>query len=150
MRWRHRLKLEDKVLGIGIDRIDYTKGIPERIRAIDRLLDEHPEHRGQLVFVQIGVPSRMHIEAYKTAGRRDRRAGRGGQLEMGHRCLAADRVREAPLRPGRDDGAARLAQFCVVSSLHDGMNLVAKEFVASRVDEDGVLILSQFTGAAGS
>ena len=65
VRWRHRLKLERKVLGLGIERVDYTKGIPERLRAIDRLLETRPEYRGRLVFAQVGVPSRGHIRAYQ-------------------------------------------------------------------------------------
>ena len=107
IRWRHRLKLEGRVLGLGIERIDYTKGIPERIRAIDRLLDEHPEYRGHLVFAQVGVPSRVHIEAYKQLDDEIDAPGGGGQLEMGRRRVAADRLREAALPPGRNDGAAR-------------------------------------------
>ena len=148
MRWRHRLKLEKKVLGLGIERIDYTKGIPERIRAIDRLLDEHPEHRGRIVFAQVGVPSRVHIEAYKKLDDEidalveevNWKWGIGAWRPIVYEKRHFNQVEMMALH--------RLAQFCVVSSLHDGMNLVAKEFVSSRVDEDGVLILSQFSGAA--
>ena len=64
-RWRHQLGLTEEFLGIGIDRIDYTKGIPERLRALDRFLEKNPEYRGRLVFVQIGVPSRTHVPAYQ-------------------------------------------------------------------------------------
>ena len=148
VRWRHRLKLENKVLGLGIERIDYTKGIPERIRAIDRLLDEHPEHRGRIVFAQVGVPSRIHIEAYKKLDDEidalveevNWRWGIGAWKPIVYEKRHFNQVEMIALHG--------LAQFCVVSSLHDGMNLVAKEFVSSRADDDGVLILSQFSGAA--
>jgi alpha,alpha-trehalose-phosphate synthase [UDP-forming] len=146
-RWRKELSLTGKVLGIGIDRLDYTKGIPERLRFLDRLLERHPAYRGKLVFAQIAVPSRSGLPAYR-------------QIEQEADGLAAQinlRWGTASWRPvvflkqhySQPEMIAlhRLAQFCVVSSLHDGMNLVAKEFVASRVDEDGVLILSKFTGA---
>jgi trehalose 6-phosphate synthase len=147
-RWRKELRLRNQLVGIGIDRIDYTKGIPDRLRAIDLLLDRHPEYRGRLAFVQIGVPSRTHIPHYQ-------------QLDDEIDSLVEHvnwRWGTAAWRPiiylkqhyGQLQLAAlhRLADFCVVNSLHDGMNLVAKEFVSSRFDEGGVLILSNFTGAA--
>ncbi len=147
-RWRTELALPGKLLGIGIDRLDYTKGIPDRLRFLDRFLEHHPTYRGKLIFTQIAVPSRSTLPAYK-------------QIEAEVDCLAAQINRRwgtASWRPvillkhhySQVEMIAlhRLAQFCVVASLHDGMNLVAKEFVASRTDEDGVLILSKFTGAA--
>lgn len=148
-KWRKRLELdESKLLGIGIDRCDYTKGIPERLRFLDRLLHEHSEYRNRLRFVQIAVPSRSDLPAYR-------------QIEEEIEGLAA----QINLRWGNDSwrpvtllkehfnmpamiALHRLAQFCVVTSLHDGMNLVSKEFVASRTDNDGVLILSGFAGSA--
>jgi alpha,alpha-trehalose-phosphate synthase [UDP-forming] len=146
--WRIRLQLQDEVLGVGIDRLDYTKGIPERFKAVDRFLDLHPEFRKRLVFVQIAVPSRSHIPHYQ-------------QLDEEVDKLAEQinwKWSEGAWQPivllkqhfGQPELMAlhRLANFCLVTSLHDGLNLVAKEFVASRIDEDGVLILSQFTGAA--
>jgi trehalose 6-phosphate synthase len=148
VRWRHRLKLEGKVLGLGIERVDYTKGIPERLRAIDRLLETRPEHRGQLVFAQAGVPSRGHIRAYQQLDdeidslveRINWKWRSGSWQPIVYEKRHFDQVEMMALH--------RLARFCVVSSLHDGMNLVAKEFVSSRTDDDGVLILSRFTGAA--
>jgi trehalose-6-phosphate synthase len=147
-RWRRELPLGGKLLGIGIDRLDYTKGIPERLRFLDRLLERNPGYRGKLVFVQVAVPSRSAVPAYR-------------QIESEVESLAAQinlRWSSSTWRPiillkrhclqAEMIALHRLAQFCVVSSLHDGMNLVAKEFVASRVDEDGVLILSKFTGAS--
>jgi trehalose 6-phosphate synthase len=146
--WRKRIGKTPEFLGIGIDRIDYTKGIPERLSALDLFFRSHPEYVGRLVFLQIGVPSRVQIQQYKDLN---------SELDS--------QVRELNLRWGTGDyqpvvfcrgdysqtelmSLHRLAQFCIVSSLHDGMNLVAKEFVASRFDEDGVLILSTFAGAA--
>jgi trehalose 6-phosphate synthase len=145
---RQSMGLEGKLVGIGIDRIDYTKGLSERFRAIDKLLEAHPEYRGKLLFVQVGVPSREHIGHYKALN-----AELNSQVEEINWRWASEEWRPIIyLREhhSRVQMAAlhRLARFCFVSSLHDGMNLVAKEFVASRVDDDGVLILSQFTGAA--
>ena len=147
--WRKELSLNgNKMLAVGVDRLDYTKGIPERLRFLDRLLESTPAYRGKLVFAQIAVPSRSDVPAYR-------------QIEREVESLAAQinlRWATGSWRPvvilkrhyPQPELIAlhRLAHFCVVGSLHDGMNLVAKEFVASRVDEDGVLILSQFAGAA--
>jgi trehalose 6-phosphate synthase len=147
-RFRHRLKLKGKLLGLGIERIDYTKGIPERLQALDRLLDTHPEYRGRLVFAQAGVPSRGHIRAYQELDdqiddlvERINWKWRAGDWQpILYEKRHFNQIEMMALH--------RLADFCTVSSLHDGMNLVAKEFVASRVDEGGVLILSRFAGAA--
>lgn len=146
--WRVRLGLQDELVGIGIDRIDYTKGLPERFRAIDRFLEKNPSHKKKILFVQIGVPSRSHIPQYR-------------QLNDELDSLVEEinwKWGEGAWRPivylkehhGQPELMAlhRLAHFCVVSSLHDGLNLVAKEYVSSRFDDDGALILSQFTGAA--
>ncbi|HEX4277439.1 MAG TPA: trehalose-6-phosphate synthase [Bryobacteraceae bacterium] len=147
--WENRLRLRPgDLVGIGIDRIDYTKGIPERLRAVDTLLERCPEYRERLVFVQIGVPSRIHLHPYK-------------QLNDEIEALVEEinwRWRSGSWQPivflcghhSQKEMAAlhRLSSFCVVNALHDGMNLVAKEYVASRFDSDGVLILSQFTGAS--
>ncbi len=136
------------ILGIGIERIDYTKGIPERLQALSRFFERYPEYREHLTFVQIGVPSRGHILPYQQVDREIDRLveeinGKWGTSEWRpiiyfKRHFSA--IEMAALH--------RLADFCIVSSLHDGMNLVAKEFVASRSDDDGVLLLSQFAGSA--
>jgi trehalose 6-phosphate synthase len=146
---RERLGLaQDLKLGVGVDRLDYTKGILERFMAIERLLELEPRWVGQFAFIQVAAPSRSSIDEYQN-------------LEARVRAMAA-RINERFGRPGYEpiilkiehhDAAQvyeyyRAAEVCVVSSLHDGMNLVAKEFVAARDDEQGVLILSQFTGAA--
>ncbi len=137
------------ILGVGVDRLDYTKGIPERLAALDALLSERPELRGQLTFVQIGVPSRSELVSYSAIEREIDRT----VAEVNERhCVPG---RPLPIRYHKGALALpslvalyRLARFCVVSSLHDGMNLVAKEFVAARDDEDGVLVLSALAGAA--
>jgi len=147
-RLRSRFGLDDEIIGIGMDRLDYTKGIPERFRAIDRFLEKYPGYQGRFVFIQAGVPSRVQIAAY-----RDLKETIDNLVEEINWKYAMGRWK--PILTLLEDepqltlmAMRRMAHFCVVSSLHDGMNLVAKEFVASRVDEDGVLILSRFTGAA--
>jgi trehalose 6-phosphate synthase len=148
-RLHRSLDLRARVVGIGVDRLDYTKGIPERLAALDRLVTHRPELCGQLTFVQIGVPSRSHLHGY--AEIEVEIAARIRDLNRRHR--AANGVplvayQTAPLGITSLVALYRLAHFCIVSSLHDGMNLVAKEFVAARDDEDGVLVLSELAGAA--
>jgi trehalose 6-phosphate synthase len=135
-------------LGVGVDRLDYTKGIEERLLAVERLFERHPEHLGRFTFVQLAAPSRTTIERYRAlnetiealAARIDARFARTGW----HPVVLLRRHHEPPAVFRH----LRAADLCYVSSLHDGMNLVAKEFVAAREDERGVLVLSQFTGAA--
>jgi len=139
---------KDALLGVGVDRLDYTKGIEERFLALERLLERFPEFLGKLSFVQLAAPTRSLIEQYrqldaaveKAAGRINARFGRPG-----YKPIHLQRTHHQPPTVYR---YYRAADFCYVSSLHDGMNLVAKEFVAARDDERGVLVLSQFTGAA--
>jgi trehalose 6-phosphate synthase len=147
-RWRVQLGLGGQPLGIGIDRIDYTKGIPERLRGLDRFLEKHPEFRQRLVFVQIGVPSRVHVRQYQLMDDEI-----DSLIEEINWKWSTDSWQpiiylKEQHSPARMMALHRLADFCMVTSLDDGMNLVAKEFVASRVDGDGALILSRFTGAA--
>ncbi|MGH8530572.1 MAG: alpha,alpha-trehalose-phosphate synthase (UDP-forming), partial [Nevskiales bacterium] len=138
----------DALLGVGVDRLDYTKGIEERLRAVERLLERNPELRGCFTFLQIASPSRTLIERYarlntdveQLVERINARFARGGW-----RPIALVRQHTEPAEVFR---YYRAADLCYISSLHDGMNLVAKEFVAARDDEQGVLILSQFAGAA--
>jgi trehalose 6-phosphate synthase len=143
------LGLGADIIGLGVDRLDYTKGIPERLAAIDALMRRHPELRGKLTFVQIGVPSRSELGTYAAieaeinhavADVNARHAIRGGPPVVAYHKTTLTTASLVALY--------RLADFCVVSSLHDGMNLVAKEFVAARDDEDGVLVLSALAGAA--
>ncbi len=147
-RWRNELALRGKLVGIGIDRLDYTKGIPERLRYLDRLLEQRAHYRGKLVFVQIAVPSRSTLPAYRQIEDEvdtlvERINERWGTKSWRPVVLLKQHYPQPEMI-----ALHRLAHFCLVTSLHDGMNLVAKEFVASRVDEDGVLVLSEFTGAA--
>ncbi|HET6412216.1 MAG TPA: trehalose-6-phosphate synthase [Anaeromyxobacter sp.] len=138
----------DALLGVGVDRLDYTKGIEERLLAVERLLDRFPQFRGQFTFLQLAAPSRSRIPRYQEldrsveelAVRINGRFGAGG-----YRPIVLLRAHHEPPAVFR---AYRAADLCYVSSLHDGMNLVAKEFVAAREDEGGVLILSRFTGAS--
>jgi trehalose 6-phosphate synthase len=140
--------LEGKYLGVGMDRMDYTKGIPERLLALDRFLEENPEYRGKVVFIQAGMPSRTRIDTYQQIGQRidDLMDGINRKYGTGSWRPVVPMTRQ--LSHDTLNALRRLARFCVVSSLHDGMNLVAKEYVSARVDGDGVLILSRFTGAA--
>jgi len=140
--------IESTFLGVGVDRIDYTKGILERFLAIERFLEKWPVYRGQFTFVQIGAPSRTHIKRYHDF--------------LGEVELEAERInwrfqtgKWKPIlflkRQHSHEEITkyyRAADICLVISLHDGMNFVAKGFVVARSDEGGVLVLSQFTGAA--
>ena len=139
---------KDVRLGVGVDRLDYTKGIVERLRAVERLLDTHPEWVGHFSFVQIAAPSRSDIERYRrfseevtaVADAINERFARPGYVPV--------HLRVAHHSPPEVFEYYRGADLCFVSSLHDGMNLVAKEFVSARDDEQGVLLLSLFTGAS--
>ena len=147
-RIRRYWGLTYEIVGLGIDRVDYTKGIPERLRALDRFLTKHPRYRGRLVFFQIGEPSRIHIRRYKELNSEVEDLVEEINWKYGNRdWRPVIRLREHN-SPFTLAAFRRLAHFCIVSSLHDGMNLVAKEFVASKADREGVLILSRFTGAA--
>lgn len=138
----------DRFVGLGVERLDYTKGILERFMAVERLLELQPEWIGKFTFVQIAAPSRSMIEQYQhftnqvyaLADQINKRFGRDGYEPI---CLRIQHHDASQIYQ-----CYRGADLCVVSSLHDGMNLVAKEFVGARDDEQGVLILSQFTGAA--
>jgi trehalose 6-phosphate synthase len=145
---RKKYRLADRPLLVGVDRVDYTKGIPERLRAVDRLLHKYPELKGKFHFLQIGAPSRTHLAAYRDLT--DEVQELAEEINWKH---GTDRWRPVAFLnehhgPAEISLLYRMAAGCVVSSLHDGMNLVAKEFVAARDDDRGVLVLSQFTGAA--
>ena len=135
-------------MGLGVDRMDYTKGIPERLEALERMFEKYPEWVERFCFVQIGVPSRIELPEYRDVMERTR--------------VLAQRINKRFPRPGGptvhliedslDFGALvpwyRAADLCAVTSLHDGMNLVAKEYIAASPDLEGALVLSPFTGAA--
>ena len=138
----------DALLGVGIDRLDYTKGIEERLAAVDTALERHPELRGRYTFIQLAAPSRTRIPKYQQLNDRVEALAKAINerwSEGSYRPVVLLRSHHEPPAVFR---YFRAANLCYVSSLHDGMNLVAKEFVAARTDERGVLVLSQFTGAA--
>jgi trehalose 6-phosphate synthase len=136
------------IIGLGVDRLDYTKGIVSRFEAIERFLEKYPEYQGRFGFVQIAVPSRTQIEAYRQVKeqveslveRINERFSIGGRPVIHYRY--------EHLEPHELVVYYRLADFALVTPLYDGMNLVAKEFVASQVERQGVLICSEFAGAA--
>lgn len=138
----------DHLLGIGVDRLDYTKGIIERFQAVERMLELNPSMVGRFTFVQIAAPTRSSLDEYQSfearvralALRINQRFSNGNYMPI---LLKAEHHDQYQL-----NRYYRAADVCMVTSLHDGMNLVAKEFIAARFDEKGVLLLSQFTGAA--
>lgn len=135
-------------LGIGVDRLDYTKGIEERFRAVERLMELHPSWVGRFSFIQIAAPSRSSIEDYKAYDARVRALAERINASFDHGGRPPIILKVEHHEPASVYEHYRAADVCFVSSLHDGMNLVAKEFVASRDDEQGVLVLSRFTGAS--
>lgn len=142
------LGIEATLLGVGVDRLDYTKGIIERFLAIESFLERHPRYQGKFTFIQIGAPTRSHIQRYADFQREAEteaarinerfRRGRWRPIVLLNRQHSHSEVRRY----------YRAAHVCMVTSLHDGMNLVAKEYVSARQDDRGTLILSRFTGAA--
>jgi len=141
-------ELGDKIIGVGVDRIDYTKGIVERVLAIDRFFEKYPQYKKKVTFIQMAAPSRVHIKRYhdlmseideliekKNWKHMD---GNWKPIIYLKKHFSAEEI--MPFY--------KIADFCIVSSLDDGMNLVAKEYVSAKKNLSGVLILSQFTGAA--
>jgi trehalose 6-phosphate synthase len=145
---RSELGIDCKYVVVGVDRLDYTKGIPERLLAIERLLDEHPWYKEQLVFVQIAAPSRSGIPAY--ARLRAEVEVMAEQINRRHQTAHWKPVILLERQFTRQEVRRyyRAADLCLVTPLHDGMNLVAKEFLEARRDGDGMLVLSCFAGAA--
>ncbi len=135
-------------LGIGVDRLDYTKGIIERFRAIERLLELNPQWVGRFSFIQVAAPTRAGIEEYQHHEAQVRAMATRINGRFHRQGPPPIVLRVEHHEPREVYEYFRAADLCFVSSLHDGMNLVAKEFVSARDDEHGVLILSQFTGAA--
>lgn len=142
------LGIKAQYIGVGVDRIDYTKGILERFLGIERFLEKYPQFIGKFSFVQFGSPSRTHIKQYREI--------MDNVEEVADRIdwrFQSDTYKPIVFLKGYHPHSKiipfyKIADLCMVTSLHDGMNLVAKEFIASRDDEEGVLILSQFTGAS--
>lgn len=155
---RKQYQIEQGAIAVGVDRIDYTKGLAERFKAIERFFEKYPEHKGQLTFVQLGAPSRTHIPRY-----RDLVTELETMADAINWKLQTDTWKPIRFLVGHHEGPTvyaflKMARICVVSSLHDGMNLVAKEFIAAKSESadqvigdessDGVLVLSEFAGAA--
>jgi trehalose 6-phosphate synthase len=138
----------DLRLGVGVDRLDYTKGILERFFAVERLLELEPGWIGKFSFVQIAAPSRSSIDEYQNFDARVRSAAARINRRFGKDGYQPIILRIEHHNARQVYAYYRASDLCYVSSLHDGMNLVAKEYVAARDDELGVLLLSQFTGAA--
>ena len=147
-RARKRLRVGRLPLLVGVDRVDYIKGLPERLRAVDRLLTVHPELKGRFCLVQVAAPSRTHIGAYRALNEELKALVEEINWRHGGESWSPVVLIHRHYGPREIYLLYRMAAACVVTSLHDGMNLVAKEFVAARADERGALVLSQFTGAA--
>ena len=143
-----RTEARDQQILLGIDRLDYTKGIPHRLAAFERLLERSPGLRGRVRLVQLAVPSREDVDAYaETRTRLDEIVGRVNG-KFGTAGWTPIHYLYRALTPRHVVALYRAADVMLVTPLRDGMNLVAKEFVAARSDEDGVLVLSEFAGAA--
>jgi trehalose 6-phosphate synthase len=146
--WR-ALKLKPgALLGVGVDRLDYTKGVEERLLAVELLLERHQEFRGRFTFAQLAAPSRTKIARYKELNDTVERITARINQRFGTRGYQPIILLKSHHEPPEVFRFFRAADLCYVSSLDDGMNLVAKEFAAARTDLRGVLVLSEFTGAA--
>jgi trehalose 6-phosphate synthase len=145
---REETGIDAAYLGVGVDRVDYTKGILERFRALERFFELNPSYQQRFTFVQIGAPSRTDIERYKNF--LDEVSSEADRINARFQTSRWKPIVFRKKHHSHEEIARfyQAASFCMVTSLHDGMNLVAKEFVASREDERGVLILSTFAGAA--
>lgn len=144
----YRERVADQRLVLGVDRLDYTKGIPRRLLAVQRLLEREPKWRGRLRFVQVAVPSRTTVEDYATYRERvDELVGRINSLYGSVQNVPVHYLYRS-FNERQLTALYRSADVMFVTPIRDGMNLVAKEFCAARPDEDGVLVLSEFAGAA--
>jgi len=142
------LGIKAEKIGVGVDRIDYTKGMLERVKAVERFLEKYPAYQGKFSFIQLGAPSRTHIPQYHRF-----LAELHAEVDrINWRFKAKDWKAIVFLEKHHEHKEItkfyKVADVCLVTSLHDGMNLVAKEFVAASDDHRGVLILSRFAGAS--
>ncbi len=140
--------LGDSFVAVGVDRVDYTKGLPERFRAVERFLEKYPQYRGRFTHVALGAPSRTHIPRYRE--HLDRLEAMAEEINW---KFQTDNWKPIHFLVAHHDAKTvhaflRMAPMGIVSSLHDGMNLVAKEYVAAQAGGNGVLVLSEFAGAA--
>lgn len=146
---RQRFGLKDNIrIGVGVERFDYTKGIIDRFQAIREFLNIYPEWRGKFTFIQAAAPTRSRLSSYQNIQKETQELADAINREFGDEHYKPIILLQRHHEPRQVFELFRAADFCVVSSLHDGMNLVAKEFAATRSDEKGVLILSSFAGAS--
>ncbi len=146
--WFVHENIRSRILVMGMDRLDYTKGIPERFQAFERMLEKYPDVHGQVSLIQIVVPSRLHVPEYEDlkehldtlAGRINGRFEKHGWVPLHYIFRSLDRIQLL--------GHYRACEIALITPLRDGMNLVSKEYCASSIDNNGVLILSEFAGAA--
>lgn len=143
-----RLNIKTPYLGLGVDRLDYTKGIPERFKAVEFFLDAHPEYRGTFTFLQIASPTRQEVLKYQEHREAVMREAERINKKIGTNEWKPIVLEVVQYSHPELESLYKLARVCLVTSLHDSMNLVAKEFAAARSDEEGVLVLSQFAGAS--
>jgi trehalose 6-phosphate synthase len=146
-RIRKRFAPNGELLGVGVDRVDYSKGLEEKLKALDFVWERNPELRERFTFVQIAVPSRTDIEAYDRLNEKIERMTWSINERYGTDKWTPIHLLNESWPAGRLAILYRAADLCLIASLQDGMNLVAKEFVASQIDRRGVLVLSQFAGA---
>jgi len=147
-RLQRRYAPAGEQLGIGVDRLDYSKGLPEKFKALEVMWDRYPEFRERFSFVQVAVPSRTDIEAYDDLTQKVDRQVREINERFGTERWRPIHLIKRSLPASRLAVLYRLADLCIVNSLQDGMNLEAKVYIASQVDQNGVLLLSEFAGAA--
>ena len=138
----------DARIAVGIERFDYTKGIVDRMHAVETLLEKRPEWRGKFVFLQAAAPTRSKLESYSSLQTDAVRTAEAINAKYGDGDYQPIVLSIRHHEPDEVFEMFRASDICVVSSLHDGMNLVAKEFIAARDDEQGVLLLSSFAGAS--
>lgn len=141
-----RFGLKENKIGLGVDRLDYTKGIPERLRALDLFFEKYPQHIDRFNFIQIAVPSRTHIGDYRRLKREVERMVSAINEKYGKDAWKPIKLIDEGLEQETLTAYYRMADLCIVSSLHDGMNLIAKEYVACQVEEKGSLLLSELAG----
>jgi trehalose 6-phosphate synthase len=147
-RIKKEFELAGKIVAVGVDRIDYTKGLIERMLAVDRFIEKNPQYKNKFVFIQLAAPSRTHIKRYHDLMNEidelvEKKNWKYSESDWRPIIYLKKHFSPEEIKP-----FYALADICIVSSLHDGMNLVAKEYVASKSDLSGTLILSRFTGAA--
>jgi len=145
---KKEFELEGKIVAIGVDRIDYTKGLIERVLAVDRFIEKNPQYKSKFVFIQLAAPSRTHIKQYHDLMNEIDEVVEKKNWKYSEGDWRPIIYLRKHFSPEEIKPYYALADICIVSSLHDGMNLVAKEYVASKSDLSGTLILSRFTGAS--